>query len=112
MRAMLVGYSYDPIYARHDMGAGHPECPERVQVIDAHLRSVGLFERLVSFKAEPASRDDVLRAHEANYVERVFALAPGPPEFDSLKAKWLIFMGLTSKRSITDWCSCRLRWVF
>jgi len=34
------------------------------------------------------------------------------PEFDSLKAKWLIFMGLTSKRSITDWCSCRLRWVF
>ena len=45
MRAMLVGYSYDPIYARHDMGAGHPECPERVQVIDAHLRSVGLFER-------------------------------------------------------------------
>jgi acetoin utilization deacetylase AcuC-like enzyme len=80
MRAMLVGYSYDPIYARHDMGAGHPECPERVQVIDAHLRSVGLFERLVSFKAEPASRDDVLRAHEANYVERVFALAPGPGE--------------------------------
>lgn len=81
---MVVGYSYDPIYARHDMGAGHPECPERVQVIDAHLRSVGLFERLVSFKAEPASRDDVLRAHEANYVERVFALAPGPPGFDSL----------------------------
>jgi hypothetical protein len=34
------------------------------------------------------------------------------PEFDSLKAKWLIFMGLTSKRSITDWCSGRLRWVF
>ena len=80
MRAMLVGYSYDPIYARHDMGASHPECPERVQVIDAHLRSVGLFERLVSFKAEPASRDDVLRAHEANYVERVFALSPGPGE--------------------------------
>ena len=30
----------------------------------------------------------------------------------SLKAKWLIFMELTSKRSITDWCSCRLRRVF
>jgi hypothetical protein len=29
-----------------------------------------------------------------------------------LKAKWLIFMGLTSKRSITDWCSGRLLWVF
>jgi hypothetical protein len=29
-----------------------------------------------------------------------------------LKAKWLIFMGRTSKRSITDWCSGRLRWVF
>ena len=86
MRAMLVGYSYDPIYARHDMGVGHPECPERVQVIDAHLRSVGLFERLVSFKAEPASRDDVLRAHEANYVERVFALAPGPGETLQLDA--------------------------
>ncbi len=27
---------------------------------------------------------------------------PDAPDFDSLTAKWLIFMGLTSKRSITD----------
>lgn len=73
---MLVGYTYDPIYARHDMGEGHPECPERVQVIDTHLRSVGLFDQLVCFSAKPASREDVLRAHQQSYVDRVFALAP------------------------------------
>jgi len=53
---MLVGYTYDPIYARHDMGEGHPECPERVLAIDAHLRSVGLLEQLACFDAKPASR--------------------------------------------------------
>jgi len=83
---MLVGYSYDPIYARHDMGEGHPECPERVQLIDAHLRSVGLLEQLTSFSAKPAEREDVLLAHEESYVDRVFALAPQARESVQLDA--------------------------
>lgn len=74
---MRVGYTYDPIYMRHDMGAGHPECPQRVQAIDARLQAVGLKEQLVLFSADPASRDDILRAHTQDYVERVYALAPG-----------------------------------
>jgi hypothetical protein len=36
----------------------------------------------------------------------------GQPDFDSLNARHLIFMELTSKRSITDWCSDWLGWVF
>lgn len=83
---MLVGYSYDPIYARHDMGEGHPECPERVQLIDAHLRSIGLLEQLISFSAKPAEREDVLLAHEESYVDRVFALAPQARESVQLDA--------------------------
>jgi acetoin utilization deacetylase AcuC-like enzyme len=83
---MLVGYSYDPIYALHDMGKGHPECPERVQLIDAHLRSVGLLEQLTCFSAEPASREHVLLAHEKTYVDRVFALSPRAGERVQLDA--------------------------
>jgi len=83
---MLVGYTYDPIYARHDMGEGHPECPERVLAIDAHLRSVGLFQQLACFDAKPASREDVLRAHEQNYVDRVFTLAPRAGQTQQLDA--------------------------
>ncbi|NDI23099.1 MAG: hypothetical protein EBY76_08650 [Betaproteobacteria bacterium] len=58
------------------MGDGHPECPERVEVIDAHLKAVGLDSALHAFKARPASRDELVLAHRPEYVDRVFAIAP------------------------------------
>ena len=73
---MRVGYTYDPIYTQHKMGDGHPECPERVEVIDAHLKAVGLDSALHAFKARPASRDELVLAHRPEYVDRVFAIAP------------------------------------
>ncbi|NCX23515.1 MAG: histone deacetylase family protein, partial [Betaproteobacteria bacterium] len=73
---MRVGYTYDPIYTQHTMGDGHPECPERVEVIDAHLKAVGLDSALHAFKARPASRDELVLAHRPEYVDRVFAIAP------------------------------------
>ncbi|NCV61889.1 MAG: histone deacetylase family protein, partial [Betaproteobacteria bacterium] len=73
---MRVGYTYDPIYTQHKMGDGHPECPERVEVIDAHLKAVGLDSALHAFKARPASRDELVLAHRPDYVDRVFAIAP------------------------------------
>jgi acetoin utilization deacetylase AcuC-like enzyme len=38
---MNCAYFYNPLFALHDMGAGHPECPQRVQVIDQALRLSG-----------------------------------------------------------------------
>ena len=50
------------------MGAGHPECPERLGAIDAHLRATGLRDSLDSREADPASLTDIELAHGRMYV--------------------------------------------
>ena len=53
---------------RHDMGEGHPECPQRLSAISDHLRATGLDVALHWRKAPLVSQDDLLRAHTAAYV--------------------------------------------
>lgn len=71
-----VGYCYDPLFAQHAMVPGHPECPERVMAIHQHLQHCGLMAHLAPLAAEPAAIHDILRAHEAAYVEKVLGRAP------------------------------------
>ena len=53
---------------RHDMGEGHPECPQRLSAISDHLRATGLDVALHWREAPLVSQDDLLRAHTAAYV--------------------------------------------
>ncbi len=50
------------------MGAGHPECPERLDAIDRHLAATGLRAALDCREADPASLTDVELAHGRMYV--------------------------------------------
>lgn len=58
------------------MGAGHPECPERVKVIEAQLGADGLLARMAALEAPAASDVQLLQAHTADYLARVIAAAP------------------------------------
>jgi acetoin utilization deacetylase AcuC-like enzyme len=52
----------------HDMGPGHPECPQRLDAITDHLRATGL-DLALDFRDAPAARPDHLtRAHAQGYV--------------------------------------------
>ncbi len=52
----------------HDMGPGHPECPQRLDAISDHLLAQGL-DIALDFKDAPtASLEQIERAHSANYV--------------------------------------------
>ena len=55
----------------HDMGRGHPECPERLDAITDHLRATGLDIALDFHDAPVASVEQLQRAHSANYVSQV-----------------------------------------
>jgi acetoin utilization deacetylase AcuC-like enzyme len=66
-----TGFVYDPIYLKHDTGAGHPERPERLTAVVERLEQKGLLQRLVRLKPAPASLEWITTVHSPEYVERV-----------------------------------------
>jgi acetoin utilization deacetylase AcuC-like enzyme len=60
----------------HEMGAGHPESPQRLKSILAALEESGLGARLVKREAPEATRDQLERVHEPGHVDLIFESAP------------------------------------
>ena len=60
----------------HDMGAGHPESPERLTAIEDHLLGSGLLEHLLVIDAPHATREQLLRVHGADYLDSLEACSP------------------------------------
>jgi acetoin utilization deacetylase AcuC-like enzyme len=61
---------------RHEMGAGHPECPDRLSAITAEMHASGLMDELRCLEAPSAAADDLKRVHRSAYVDLIFANAP------------------------------------
>jgi acetoin utilization deacetylase AcuC-like enzyme len=68
---MLTAYYTHSACRLHDMGAGHPECPQRLDAIADHLRATGLDVALVMHDAPEATVEQIERAHAAGYVEEL-----------------------------------------
>ena len=60
----------------HEMGAGHPESPQRLKAILAALEASGLVSRLIVREAPEAKREQLERVHEPEHVEFIFSSAP------------------------------------
>jgi acetoin utilization deacetylase AcuC-like enzyme len=61
---------------RHEMGAGHPENPERLSSVNEHMRDAGLLEQLRCLEAPLAEAQDIKRVHTPAYVDLIFENAP------------------------------------
>ncbi|WP_310564079.1 histone deacetylase family protein [Hydrogenophaga sp.] len=73
---MLSAYITHPDCARHDMGAHHPECPERLSAINDHLLVKGLLDYMIPYDAPLATEEQLGRAHTSLYVRELMAMAP------------------------------------
>lgn len=74
----------DPRFRLHDTGRGHPECPERLDAIEAGLERHGLLERLQRIAARPIRDPELLRCHSQAYLHRVRRdVAYGLPELST-----------------------------
>ncbi len=73
---MTTAYITHADCLRHEMGAGHPENPERLRAIDEHMRASGLLEELRCLEAPLAGSEDLSRVHRAAYVDLIFQNAP------------------------------------
>ena len=60
----------------HDMGAHHPECPERLSAINDRLIAAGLDLYLSFHDAPPATLEQIARVHPMDYVRSIAESAP------------------------------------
>ena len=65
---MTTAYFQPPECRSHDMGHGHPECPQRLDAIGDHLLATGIDTALQHRDAPPVARSDLELAHSAGYV--------------------------------------------
>jgi acetoin utilization deacetylase AcuC-like enzyme len=73
---MTTAYITHPDCLRHDMGTGHPECPDRLIAVNEHMRTSGALEGMVCLEAPLAEAGDLKRVHRASYVDLIFENAP------------------------------------
>jgi acetoin utilization deacetylase AcuC-like enzyme len=73
---MLSAYITHPDCARHEMGADHPECPERLAAVNDLLLVKGLLDYMVGWDAPLATVEQLGRAHAVGYVREIIDRSP------------------------------------
>src|SRR3569832_2862074 len=73
---MHTAYITHPSSLQHNMGDWHPESPARLRAIDDRLHAAHLFDFLAHHEAPCVHRSQLLRVHDAAYLDAVEAAAP------------------------------------
>ena len=68
---MPTAFLTHPDCHRHEMGAGHPECPQRLAAIEDWLLASGIDVALQRVEARKAKAEELVQAHHAIYVDRL-----------------------------------------
>jgi acetoin utilization deacetylase AcuC-like enzyme len=68
---MTTAFFTHPDCRRHDMGRGHPECPERLDAIDDYLLANGIGDALERREAPLVALSDLALAHSSGYVDEL-----------------------------------------
>ncbi len=73
---MPTAYITHPSCFQHNMGDWHPESPARLRAIDDRLHAAHLFDFLAHHEAPCVQRSQLLRVHDAAYLDAVEAAVP------------------------------------
>ena len=73
---MTIAFLTHPDCLLHQMGPGHPERPERLSAIEDKLLASRLGDLVWRVEAPLATREQLLRVHEAAYLASLDRLAP------------------------------------
>ncbi len=71
-----TGLVYHPAYLDHDMGAGHPESPNRVRAIMERLERRGIAGRLMKIEPRRAEEEWITAVHTRDYIAALHRHAP------------------------------------
>jgi acetoin utilization deacetylase AcuC-like enzyme len=75
-RTMATAFVTHADCLRHEMGAYHPERPERLTAIEDQLIASGLGQHLARYEAPLASDEELARVHPIEYVRAIRDAAP------------------------------------
>lgn len=70
MKPLLV---VDEVFKKHDMGAGHPECPERISVLFDMLEDEDLWDKFDEIDLREPTEEEILLVHSREHLERIRA---------------------------------------
>ncbi len=73
---MQTAYVTHPACLLHDLGEVHPDAPARLGAIQDKLIAAQLFDWLLQIEAPAASRAQLQRVHDADYIDFIEANAP------------------------------------
>lgn len=73
---MVTAYITHPICLKHEMGEGHPESPDRMVAISNGLIAAGLSQQMKHFQAPAATREQLLRVHDKDYIRSIEQATP------------------------------------
>jgi len=76
LRTMATAFVTHADCLRHDMGAYHPERPERLSAIEDQLIASGVGQHLARYDAPLASDEELARVHPIEYVRAIRDAAP------------------------------------
>ena len=71
-----TGLVYHPAYLEHDMGAGHPESPNRLRAIMQQLEQSGTAARITRIEPRKAEEEWIAQIHTPAYVAALNQHAP------------------------------------
>jgi acetoin utilization deacetylase AcuC-like enzyme len=71
-----TGFVYHPDYLKHEMGAGHPESPDRLRAIVSRLEAGGVLGRLVRIEPTKAADEWITQVHAGSYLKDLKTRAP------------------------------------
>lgn len=71
-----TGLVYHPAYLEHDMGAGHPESPNRLRAIMQQLERSGTAAQLTKITPRKAEDEWITQVHNPTYVATLNREAP------------------------------------
>jgi len=68
---MVTGLLYEPRFLEHDTGPDHPERPERLSAVMAHLKTLPWYQDLKHVSPRTAELNWVQAVHTLDYIQRV-----------------------------------------
>jgi acetoin utilization deacetylase AcuC-like enzyme len=74
--AVQTAYISHPLCLKHDIGSHHPESPARIHAIEDQLIASGLMDYLQHHDAPEATLEQLLRVHDADYLDFIAASVP------------------------------------
>lgn len=73
---MMTAIISHPACRLHETGQSHPECPQRIDVINDRLLAIGVLDLLRYYDAPAVSREQLLRVHGPGYLDWLESMVP------------------------------------